>query len=193
MLDPNKLKGSLNRNRRYVIGIDGLSRSGKTTFVEKVKAILEKKQIDCTIIHLDHHIVEKHERYQTGMDSWVEYYHLQWDVERLRDALFRELATASSLTLPFYYYAKDECRDEEIRLPSEGVIVVEGVFLQREEWRAYLDHVYFLDCPRETRFNRESEHTQANINKFQERYWKAEDYYMNKVHPLSKADHVLLT
>ncbi|QSS98656.1 hypothetical protein IMZ31_11095 [Pontibacillus sp. ALD_SL1] len=173
MLDQNKLKASLNRNRRYVIGIDGLSRSGKTTFVEKVKAKLEKKQIDYTIIHLDHHIVEKRKRYQTEYDPWMEYYHLQWDVERLRNALFRQLATASSLTLPFYYSAKDECRDEKIRLPSEGVIVVEGVFLQREEWRVYLDHVYFLDCSREKRFNRESEHTQVDINKFQQRYWKA--------------------
>ncbi|WP_345239205.1 kinase [Pontibacillus salipaludis] len=192
-MDFNQLKGSFKEKGRSVIGIDGLSRSGKTTFAEKVKAQLDEEQIASAIIHIDHHIVERHKRYQTGLDPWMEYYHLQWEVKRLRDELFRKLATASSLTLPFYYSSKNECRDEIIDLPTDGVVVVEGVFLQRNAWREYLDYVFYIDCPRKTRFSRESEHTKADLGKFQQRYWKAEDYYMDTIQPLSKANHVLFT
>ncbi len=34
---------------------------------------------------------------------------------------------------------------------------------------------------RENRFNRESDETQMNMEKFEKRYWKAEDYYLKHV------------
>ena len=43
------------------------------------------------------------------------------------------------------------------------VIVIEGVFLQRKEWRDFFHYMVYLDCPRETRFLRESEETQKTF------------------------------
>ena len=49
----------------------------------------------------------------------------------------------------------------------------------------------YLDCPRETRFLRESPETQKNLSKFKNRYWKAEDYYLETELPKDRADVVI--
>jgi len=53
------------------------------------------------------------------------------------------------------------------------------------------DSVVFLDCPREERFLRENEETQTSKEKFENRYWKAEDYYLQEVEPVECADVVI--
>ena len=50
----------------------------------------------------------------------------------------------------------------------------------------------YLDCPRETRFLRESKKTQKNLSKFENRYWKAEDYYLETELPKDRADLVII-
>lgn len=77
-----------------------------------------------------------------------------------------------------------------VRLPETCLIIVEGVFLQRNEWRSFYDYLVYLDCPREIRYNRESDVTQSNIEKFRNRYWKAEEYYLDTESPKKQADLV---
>ena len=80
---------------------------------------------------------------------------------------------------------------KEIQLPLVGVIIVEGVFLQRKEWRDFFHYMVYLDCSRETRFLRESPETQKNLSKFQSRYWKAEEHYLEAELPRERADLVI--
>jgi uridine kinase len=140
---------------------------------------------------MDDYIVDRKNRYGTGNDEWSEYYHLQWDVAWLRENLFNNVKTKHQLNLPMYNDELDTHHTQTISLPAAGVIIIEGVFLQRAEWRGFFDSVVYLDCTREERFRRESEATQKNIEKFRNRYWKAEDYYLMNVCPLKQADWVL--
>lgn len=120
---------------RLILGIDGLSRSGKTTFTERFRKDLVQKQMDICVFHLDDHIVERKRRYDTGNEPWYEYYALQWDVPYLRDHLFAMLRRSNEIVLPFYNVALDEQLTRTISISPECVIIVEGVFLQRAEWR----------------------------------------------------------
>nr|WP_181350301.1 AAA family ATPase [Thalassobacillus sp. CUG 92003] len=159
----------MENGERCILGVDGLSRSGKTTFAHKLKSSLIDQPYPIVIYHIDDYIVDHARRYHTGYEEWYEYYYLQWDVEKLQRELFQNL-----------------------RGESEGaLIIVEGVFLQRKEWRDYIDYVVYLKCSKEERFNRESQDTQQNVEKFRNRYWKAEDYYINTVDPERKGDLVL--
>ena len=178
-------------NQRLVIGLDGLSRSGKTTFSNKLCEILKEKNISHQLIHIDDHIVERKKRYQTGHEEWFEYYQLQWDVEWLTLHLFEKLKLSNELNLSFYDLESDTAMLKTIQLPIHGVIVIEGVFLQRKEWRRFFDRVVYLDCPRSKRFVRESEEAQENLSKFTNRYWKAEDYYLCTMSPKEQADLVI--
>lgn len=191
----NKLLKQINldvrQNKRFIFGIDGLSRSGKTTLTNMLLSMLSEREIEGIAIHLDDHIVERSKRYNTGHEEWHEYYYLQWDIERLRKTLFENLIHSEEIELPYYDIEKDQYIDKTLNLADKEIIIVEGIFLQREEWKSYLDYTVFIDCPRDVRFGRENSQTQENIEKFRNRYWKAEDFYMEKLRPEEKANLVI--
>lgn len=182
---------AVGENKRFILGIDGLSRSGKTTFVKELSSFLSKKEIESTVIHLDDHIVGSSKRYNTGHEEWEEYYYLQWDTESLKKSLFDNLIHSNEIELPFYDNDSDQHIYKKLKLKGKNILIVEGIFLQRAEWKPYFDCTVFIDCPRDIRFARESSHTQQNIKKFRNRYWKAEDYYMEKLRPVEQADIVI--
>lgn len=172
-----------NKSKRLIIGLDGLSRSGKTTYV---KSILEESRAthkEICVFHLDDHIETRSKRYHTGNEEWQEYYYCQWDVEYLKEHLFARLHEGNEIRIPYYEPEFDKQTLKTVKIPDQCVILIEGVFLQRPEWRNDLDYVIYLDCPRETRFSREAEETRRKIKKFVDRYWKAEDYYLETVKP----------
>ncbi|TCW50133.1 uridine kinase [Bacillus thuringiensis] len=179
------------KENRFILGIDGLSRSGKTTFVTNLKENMKQESIPFHIFHIDDHIVERNKRYHTGYEEWYEYYYLQWDIEWLRQKFFQKLQNDTKLKLPFYNNVTDSSEMKKVQIPIVGVIVIEGVFLQRKEWRDFFHYMVYLDCPRETRFLRESEETQKNLSKFENRYWKAEDYYLESETPQKRANLVI--
>ncbi|XEC96307.1 kinase [Paenibacillus tarimensis] len=179
----------LEAGQRFVLGLDGLSRSGKTTLAEKLHRVMLEKNVPVHVFHIDDYIERRNTRYHTGQEEWYEYYNLQWDIAWLRDNLFKKLKVSHQLELPVY----DEKTENEhnVTIPETCVIVIEGVFLQRQEWRSYFDFVAYLDCPREIRFSRESEATRMKVEKFVNRYWKAEDYYLQTERPTEQADLIL--
>ncbi|PEX82945.1 kinase [Bacillus cereus] len=179
------------KENRFILGIDGLSRSGKTTFVTNLKENMKREGIPFHIFHIDDHIVERNKCYHTGFEEWYEYYYLQWDIKWLRQKFFQKLQSETKLKLPFYRDDTDTCEMKKVQIPIVGVIVIEGVFLQRKEWRDFFHFMVYLDCTRETRFLRESEETQKKLSKFQNRYWKAEDYYLESETPEKRADLVI--
>lgn len=182
---------SVKRGERFVLGIDGLSRSGKTTLVKRLGKVLENLNIPYRILHIDDFIVERSKRYNTGYDEWYEYYSLQWDVLWLKEHFFEKLPISDTLLLPFYDHEKDQQELKEVGLKDAAVVIVEGVFLLREEWGSLFDYTVFLDCPREVRFSRETSETQLNLQKFEQRYWKAEDFYLDTESPKDKADLIM--
>jgi uridine kinase len=178
------------KGKRVVVGIDGLSRSGKTTMVKKLEASLLERGLSVKVLHIDDYIVERNRRYHTGYEEWYEYYHLQWDVQALQEKLFKKLKNATEIQLPTYNSQSDTQQIEIISLLHTDLIIMEGVFLQRIEWRDFFDFILYLDCPKEIRFSRERKETQLNLDKFKNRYWKAEDYYIEKECPKKRANIV---
>ncbi|WP_127530109.1 kinase [Paenibacillus kobensis] len=194
MVDYDKVIDTvLNRyvNNRLILGIDGLSRSGKTTFVTELRNRLIQYQKPICIFHIDDHIVERKNRYDTEFEQWYEYYNLQWDVELLRNQLFSKLNHAVVVELPFYNSVLDKLEIKTVTIPINCILIVEGVFLQRPEWRDFFDYIVYLDCPRDKRFERESASAKENIEKFRSRYWKAEDFYWDSIAPLTNADMII--
>ncbi|RLQ92434.1 kinase [Falsibacillus albus] len=189
----NHIITTIQPEERFILAIDGLSRAGKTTLVTQLSRLLQKEEIGFQVFHIDDHIVDRNKRYGTGFEEWYEYYQLQWDVGWLKSEFFNQLKSAPELTLPFYNTDTHSQVFRSVALPESGLILVEGIFLQRTEWRGMFDKVIFLDCPREKRFDRETEETKQNIIKFENRYWKAEEYYVKTINPAGKADLVVGT
>lgn len=182
---------TVKQGERLIVAIDGLSRSGKTTLVKKLGNLLKNMDRSYYILHIDDFITERSKRYNTGNDEWYEYYTLQWDVHWLEKHLFNKLPGSTILSLPFYDSETDRQVLKEVAIGNASVIIVEGVFLLREQWRNAFNYAVYLDCPRDVRFSRESSPTQKNLQKFEQRYWKAEDFYLATESPMDKADLII--
>jgi uridine kinase len=185
-------------DRPYIVGIDGLSGAGKTTITEDIKNELQTEGYRIVVIHIDDLLEERAKRYNTGNPEWFEYYMLQWDVQYIKESLFEAVHQKKNhIHLKLYNMENDQCYSNIIDLKHSTLILIEGIFLQRKEWRAFFDYVIYLDCPREERYQRVLQRDtyigdmKERLNKYERRYWLAEDYYFKEENPLENSDIVL--
>ncbi|MFJ5790790.1 kinase [Lysinibacillus sp. NPDC093197] len=180
--------------RPLIVAIDGLGGVGKTTFVNKLASALEN---DCVVnvLHIDDYIVESEKRYNTGNEEWFEYYYLQWDIKFIKESLLKKIHNGhQDLTLPFYNRAMNTVINSKKHFVLNSILLIEGVFLQRNEWRRFYDYTIFLECPKHVREERVLKRdsyigdVSAIRKKYECRYWVAEEYYLKKEVPLQKAD-----
>ncbi|PKR76782.1 uridine kinase [Halalkalibacillus sediminis] len=186
------------RKRPFIVAIDGLSGSGKTTLASLLqRELTEKHKYNVSIIHIDDHIEKRDKRYNTGREEWYEYYFLQWDISSIQKRLFIPLhRNCSELYLPFYNQPTDTTSNREIPTNNVDIIIIEGIFLQRNEWMSFYDFTVFLDCPRAIRYQRVLDrdsyigNLEERLHKYKRRYWAGEDFYMKNEQPIEKADKV---
>lgn len=183
--------------QRMLLGIDGLSGAGKTTLVQGLVAEMEARGMETAVLHIDDLITDRSTRYGTGQAEWYEHYRLQWDVDGIAENVFRAWKRGDrQLELDVYDYAKDSVHRQTMSVPQDGLLIVEGVYLQRQEWRGYFDYMLYIDCPRDIRFERVTRrggqdlHDPARIELYKRRYWAAEDHYVLTERPRERADFV---
>lgn len=193
-----RMKNLKELERPSIIGIDGLSGAGKTTITETITRELITYGYKVIAIHIDDLIEERANRYNTGHPEWYEYYSLQWDVQGIKEKLFEAVhQKLNHLHLKFYDKENDRCYMKSIDIEQCNVLLIEGIFLQRKEWKDFFDYMIYLDCPKEVRSERVLQRDayigdmNERLNKYERRYWIGEDYYSKEVNPIQNADIVI--
>lgn len=181
-----------------IIGIDGLGGAGKSTVSEQIADLLRAQGHSVTLLHIDDFIHPRAVRYREDVPAWQCYYDLQWKYEpllELLDSVRRNGAFRGTLLL--YDKENDGYVPTETEILKDGIVIVEGVFLQRPELEGQFDLTVYIDVPEEIRLQRVLRRdsyigdTKAIAEKYERRYFPAERFYVEKCRPAECADYTV--
>lgn len=142
---------TLNSKRgHYILGIDGLGGSGKTTLAKSVQDFLQNIGRQAIVLHIDDFIHPKHIRYDHTIEEWLCYYHKQWRYDYLINEILSPFRLKQDIhkTIEVYDKVSDSYRQQEIHICHDTILIIEGVFLQRPELNNYFSCMIYLDVPK---------------------------------------------
>ncbi|MFC0681818.1 AAA family ATPase [Lysobacter korlensis] len=143
-----------------LVAVDGVDGSGKTSFAEELAAELGLVGRPVVLIHADAFLNLRSVRHRRGRDSPLGFWLDSYDYEALRrfalqpfrpggDGRYRTAATDPR---------KDEYVSSELQQARPGsVVIVEGLFLHRDELAQVWDFSVYLDVPFEVTAKRMAE------------------------------------
>lgn len=184
----------------FIVGIDGLGGAGKSTVSEQLHELLSKEDYNVVLLHIDDFIHQKAVRYNDDYPEWECYYYLQWRYDYLINEVIKPIKQGARLNAEIELYDKDNDTyfPKETVVPVGSIVIIEGVFLQRQELKDVFDHMIYIDIPEEIRLSRVLERDgyigdkQQIRAKYENRYFPAEHHYIKACSPSENADHVII-
>lgn len=139
--------GALGPGRRFV-AIDGVDGSGKTSFAANLVFEIQNRPV--IVIHADDFLNPSPVRHAKGRVSPEGFWEDTYNYAALQERLLTPLSpTGDGWYSPASY---DSATDrtapaEAVHAPSDALVVVEGMFLHRDELASFWDASVFLDVP----------------------------------------------
>jgi len=133
------------------VGVDGLDGAGKTWFADELAAVLRDLGREVVRVSVDDFHRPRAQRYARGSSSPEGFYLDSYEYDRFRadvldpfgpggDRVYRSAA---------HDVATDAVLDVEPRIAGlDAILLVDGIFLHREELRDHWDLSVYLDVPR---------------------------------------------
>ncbi len=183
-------------DRPLLVVIDGGDGAGKTWFADELADVLRQRRrvaVRASMDDFHHPRAHRHEQGRTGETVWAR----SFDYRALRRELLDPWGRGPGasyrcrfhdLTSEAYVVAEAEA------VPDRGVLVVDGVFAQREELRECWDVVVWLEVPDEERVRRVAARGgfSAQVDDpEQQRYLDAQALYRAVADPVRSADLVI--
>ena len=133
--------------RRFV-AIDGVDGSGKTSFAANLAFEIQNRPV--IVIHADDFLNPSPVRHAKGRASPEGFWQDTYNYAALQDQLLTRLGPeGDGWYSPASYDSVTDrmARVAVVRAPSDALVVVEGMFLHRDELAPYWDASIFLDVP----------------------------------------------
>ncbi|PYI69791.1 uridine kinase [Arthrobacter livingstonensis] len=143
----NDILGDIGPGRRLV-AIDGVDGSGKTSFAANLAAVIRDRPV--IVIHVDNFLNPSPVRHAKGRTSPEGFWEDTYNYAALHDQLLAPLGShGDGLYSPASYDSKTDrvAEVDTILAPSNALVVVEGMFLHRDELATNWDASIFLDVP----------------------------------------------
>jgi uridine kinase len=132
------------------VGIDGVDGAGKTTFADALAAYLQVAGRSCVRVRADDFLHPSAVRYRRGRESPEGFFRDSYDLERLYADVLGPFAPTGSGR--YRDRALDVVSDTPLdrpwaQAPRGSVLVLDGMFLHRDELAGVWDVSVFLDVP----------------------------------------------
>ncbi|WP_282360715.1 uridine kinase [Arthrobacter sp. AL05] len=130
------------------MAVDGVDGSGKTSFAANLAFEIQNRPV--IVIHSDDFLNPSPVRHAKGCTSPEGFWKDTYNYAALQDQLLAPLGPKGDgwYSPASYDSATDRMKQAEfVRAPLDALVVVEGMFLHRDEVTSYWDASVFLDVP----------------------------------------------
>lgn len=180
-----------------MIAVDGVDGSGKTTFATRLASAIEGAGRPAVIVHEDDFLAPRAVRYRLGRESPEGYFRDSYDLAALIEHVLDPLRPDGGRRVRrrVFDHRTDLPIDAPVEdLPVDAVVIVEGMFLHRDELVDRWDWSVFLDVPfAETvrrMAHRDGSHPDPE-HPTMRRYVEGQRIYLATCHPRERATVVL--
>lgn len=184
-------------SRFTLVAVDGVDGSGKTTFAHELARFLEQLHHNVLVIHLDDFLNVRQTRHRLGKDSAEGFWLDSYDYERFELNVLH--AFGKDGTGRFRKKSMDLATDSLLEEPWQQAIagttvIVEGMFLHRDNLAKFWDFSIFLDVPFNITAARMAQRDGSSANPedpSMRRYVEGQKLYFAACQPWSKATVVI--
>jgi len=193
----NVIGKTKNKDRAFVVGVNGIDTSGKTEFARGVEIFLKSKNRKVQVINLDDFHNPKAVRY-SGSDQADNYYTKSFNIDTILNKLLIPARTgkvevkftALNLQTDIYELERSYVFDRDT------IIIFEGVFIFRKELIPYIDYKIFIDIPLEECKKRALVRDMPVLGtevmgKYDTKYIPAQKRYLAEFPPADVADMII--
>lgn len=187
------------KDRPFLIGIDGISGSGKTTTSKNIVKTLEQLGYCVHRISFDNFWSSTDDCRAKKFNPEKPIVGGDYRWQKLRDEILmplREKKPVNCIVNDEAVVVDNYCVVDVVSydnsLADNDVIIVEGVFVVRDELRKYFDYSIFIKLPRKTSFDRVLEREGDDMKQWYQDYWHHEEnLYMKRQEPYTKVDWLI--
>lgn len=179
-----------------LVGVDGVDGSGKTTFAARLACRFEHSGRTAHVVHLDDFLNPREVRHRRGRDSPDGFFRDTYDLGAFSADVIEPVRGGGRRIVPrvFDHRANRPVRADPIEVGVGDVVIVEGMFLHREELAAVWDLSVFLDVPFATSVARMAARDGTSPDPDHpslRRYVEGQRIYLAACDPKRRATHVL--
>jgi phosphoglycolate phosphatase-like HAD superfamily hydrolase/uridine kinase len=179
------------KDKPFIIGINGIDCSGKTTFAKALEGYLKSRNYPTQMIAIDDFHHPKAVRY-AGKDQAVNYFSKSFNIELLINSLLKPIRETGAVADKLDLLNVDTDKFDTIRkynVKPDTVVILEGVFLFRKELTPYIDYKVYLEItPEECKKRVKSRDNATALSKYDEKYLPAQAKYIRDNAPALQAD-----
>lgn len=142
-----QILSALGANGR-IVAVDGVDGSGKTCFAARLADAIDDRPV--ILIHADDFLNPSRLRHAQGRHSPKGFWEDTYDYAALQEYVLRPLGPSGDgwYRSASYDASRDQhLRPEAVPCPSGALVVLEGMFLHRDELAGRWDASVFLDVP----------------------------------------------
>ncbi|QNN52733.1 uridine kinase [Nocardioides mesophilus] len=183
--------------RVVLVAVDGVDGSGKTTFAGLLAAEYLNRGRVALVVHMDDFLNPRAIRYRRGRTSPDGFFLDTYDLGTFAANVLEPLAPGGDRAVvarAFDLHADGPVADDPVVVPPGAVVIVEGMFLHRDELVTRWDLSVFLDVPFTVTASRMARRDGSNPDPehpSMSRYVGGQRLYLDSCRPADRATFVI--
>lgn len=180
-----------------MVAVDGVDGSGKTTFADLLASEFIRRGRVALTVHMDDFLNPRAIRHRMGRTSPDGFFLDTYDLEAFATNVLEPLRPGDTRVIvprAFDVRTDSPVEDAPVLVPPNAVVIVEGMFLHRDELVAQWDVSVFLNVPFTITASRMAQRDGTNPDPdhpSMSRYVEGQRIYLAKCRPAERATYVI--